>query len=1016
FSVKDTITGLMTTGWRLSITPPVDPGRILLNGKEQFITTLDGSDRTGIEMRYGRVNLIAEGRIDTSGAIPVAGWDRSFHSAKGAIHLPPGWSLFDASGIDNIRQTWLKSWRLFDLFLVLIIALGFTRLVSFSWGAVSLVVLVLIQHEPGAPLWVFLNILAALALLKVVPRGRLYALINHYRLVSLFALVLISLPFMVSQVKHGIYPQLEYQWRAMDSALKGDAGKSAPAVARFKKSSLPNLAEETAEQATRQTLRAGSSYSDRFKTGETTFQVDEVDAGARIQTGAGMPTWRWNRIGFSWNGPVQQGETMTFIFVSPRLNMVLGFFRVILLGLLIAGLWGIRISRSKGVDLSRLKPGGFGPGTMALLVVFSFFLAPAPPAGAETSFPPERLLNELKTKLLQEEQPQCAPHCAVNPRMTLAVEENNLSIAMEVHSLYDTVAVPLPGTAMHWLPSMVLVNGNKPSGLYRDPMTGHLWIPLPKGIHRINLKGKLPRRNSVELPFLLKPNHLAVRARGWKVDGLHANGLVDEQLKLTRTTRKAEEKEGFETDLLPSFVEITRVLHLGLTWQTETRIRRKTPPGAAVAITVPLLRGESVTSDVEVENGRVLVHLGPEQTSTRWVSTLEKKPRLVLEASNTLEFSEVWKLDIGTMWHAEIQGIPPIHHQNEKKQWFPQFRPWPGEKLHIAISRPQGVPGQTYTVEKSVTELTPGNRMINGRLDLSLRSSRGSRHTITLPEHSKLQKLVKNNRPQPFNQEGNRVTLSIVPGHQEITLFWQTPEGMGFRFKAPEIDAGIASVDAHTSIKMPRNRWILFCKGPYVGPAVLFWSTVLVLLLISFALGRLTITPLKGYHWFLLGLGLTQASVLTLVPVACWLIALGMRKKSGGGLSDTAFNALQILLPVLTMAAVVVLFNGIHNGLLGHPDMQIAGNGSSSQSLKWYQDITDSTLPRPVVFSLPMTVYRVLILAWALWIAFALMKWLRWGWECYSSDGLWRKTDMKRFIRFGKKGSGQEKNSRPLER
>ncbi|MFO7749187.1 MAG: hypothetical protein R6V54_03755 [Desulfobacteraceae bacterium] len=53
---------------------------------------------------------------------------------------------------------------------------------------------------------------------------------------------------------------------------------------------------------------------------------------------------------------------------------------------------------------------------------------------------------------------------------------------------------------------------------------------------------------------------------------------------------------------------------------------------------------------------------------------------------------------------------------------------------------------------------------------------------------------------------------------------------------------------------------------------------------------------------------------------------------------------------------MVVLFYGIHNGLLGHPDMQIACNGSSSHTLKWYQDITDSTLPQPVVFSLPMTV------------------------------------------------------------
>ena len=119
--------------------------------------------------------------------------------------------------------------------------------------------------------------------------------------------------------------------------------------------------------------------------------------------------------------------------------------------------------------------------------------------------------------------------------------------------------------------------------------------------------------------------------------------------------------------------------------------------------------------------------------------------------------------------------------------------------------------------------------------------------------------------------------------------------------------------------------------------------------------------------------------------------------KNGEKLSDKTFNFVQIILPALTLLAVTVLFYGIQNGLLGYPDMKIAGNGSYNNFLKWYQDISGNALPQPVVFSLPMTVYRVLILAWALWIAFAFIKWLRWGWECYSADGLWRKVDFKRF-------------------
>jgi hypothetical protein len=31
------------------------------------------------------------------------------------------------------------------------------------------------------------------------------------------------------------------------------------------------------------------------------------------------------------------------------------------------------------------------------------------------------------------------------------------------------------------------------------------------------------------------------------------------------------------------------------------------------------------------------------------------------------------------------------------------------------------------------------------------------------------------------------------------------------------------------------------------------------------------------------------------------------------------------------------------------------------------------------------------MLAWALWLASALLNWLKWGWGCFSSNGLWRK-------------------------
>jgi len=124
--------------------------------------------------------------------------------------------------------------------------------------------------------------------------------------------------------------------------------------------------------------------------------------------------------------------------------------------------------------------------------------------------------------------------------------------------------------------------------------------------------------------------------------------------------------------------------------------------------------------------------------------------------------------------------------------------------------------------------------------------------------------------------------------------------------------------------------------------------------------------------------------------VALWLLALGWRGQRGSGLSPGWFDLLQIALGALTLVALTLLFWAIQQGLLGTPEMQIAGNASNGGLLRWYQDRSDALLPRPEVWSVPLWVYRGAMLAWALWLAFALVGWLRWGWSCFSAGDLWR--------------------------
>jgi hypothetical protein len=119
-----------------------------------------------------------------------------------------------------------------------------------------------------------------------------------------------------------------------------------------------------------------------------------------------------------------------------------------------------------------------------------------------------------------------------------------------------------------------------------------------------------------------------------------------------------------------------------------------------------------------------------------------------------------------------------------------------------------------------------------------------------------------------------------------------------------------------------------------------------------------------------------------------------VRARVGADAPRWRFNLTQLGLAALSLAALGALLDAVRQGLLGVPDMQVAGNGSGAYLLRWYQDRADPELPRAWVATAPLWVYRGLMLAWALWLAFALLGWLRWGWDCLRTGGLWRPFDL----------------------
>jgi hypothetical protein len=506
------------------------------------------------------------------------------------------------------------------------------------------------------------------------------------------------------------------------------------------------------------------------------------------------------------------------------------------------------------------------------------------------------------------------------------------------------------------------------------------------------LDGPLPERDEVRIPLPLRPRRVEARARGWRVEGLLEEGQAGDGLQLVRTRPlpSGAERGPAERAMTP-FVRLERALDLGLRWSVRSRAMRLTPAGEPVVLEVPLLPGESVTTpDVRVAAGRVQVTLGAQAPAFAWESALAESDAVRLEAPDTTSWTEVWLVAASAVWHLEADGIPVVHRPADGPLRLREWRPWSGETVTLRVSRPEGHPGRTLTIDRSLLALDPGLRATDAALDLTLRSSRGGQHTIRLPEGAELQSVRLNDALQPIRQDGRDVTLPVAPGETRARLVWRQRDGMRALLRAPEVDPGAPSVNAAVRIAMPADRWTLFLRGPRLGPAVLFWSVLTVSLLAALGLGRVRLTPLRWQHWFLLSLGLTQVPVAVAVLIVLWLVALGWRHERAAALGKAAHNLLQVVLVLLTGCAIAGLFWSIQKGLLGLPEMQIAGNDSSARLLQWYQDRAAAGLPRPGVLSAPLWVYRLAMLAWALWLAQALLGWLRWGWRCFSAGGAWR--------------------------
>ncbi len=962
-TVRDSIVGTVSRDWRLDTTPPLALGHVAIDDEDQVVTERGGA--TGVEVRNTSLQLTAESRIpEIWSPIPAVGWDFDARKLDAKLHLPPGWSLLLVQGVDNTFDgTLVSKWDLLDLLFVAFVAaiVGYTR--GRGAGLLAAIAVGASLHTATGTTLLWLGMaIADFARAQFGGPARSAQMQQatqwiHRATSTLLLLALIS--FAISHLPSRVLPSFTDTSEASYSS---------------------ELLSEVASITSTDYGRGDYGDSKRYGKKIDFVQSLQVDPAAIVQTGPGVPRWSGTTVQLLWSGTVDRDHTLRLWLVPPIVNKVAAILQ-----------WLLWLALAMTItDLGKWLR---SPRRMnaALLGVLTLGLLPSPASAA----PDAATLASLQERLLRG--PDCGADCVVVPNLTVRVREGNppsLRIVAEVHAAADGTWA-LPGPFPSWQPDRVLLDGQQTVALTRTE-DNFLVVRVPAGVHSLIADGSWTNDDGQTLQFVSPPQRLALDGAGFRLSGSRRDGTVDATIQISREEQRTEGASPRSNDNLAPWVVVRRSLDLGIPWRVMTQVIRHGPLQEPLTFEVPLLSGEAVTdAGVEVRNGRVAVSFMGDQSEVSWVGTLDIAPTLLLQAPGDVPWSEQWIISCSPIFSCTptLDGtLAPIRHTADGR-WQMALHPWPGEGLSLAVARPQGVAGQTETVDYARLSVEPRVRQTHSKLTFHIRTSQGGQHTVQIPADAELVDLTVNGNPVPSRSEGGKVSIPLQPGGHDVSLAFLQNGGWGVAVQVPAIDLGAAAVNVVLEVDHSgtagKRRWTLLWLGDAYGPGNQLGLQLVGWLLAALVLGHLVgpatgRTPFTSAVWFVLIAGtwlLPWQAILGIVGV---ILALAYRGRHPADTPGT-YNGRQLAILVGILLAAALLAGASLSGLVSHPPSLAAqGNANGAAASTWFVDRSGPLLPTPSLISLPGWAWNLWVLGWTLLVGALVLLHHRWAWAAWT--------------------------------
>lgn len=587
--------------------------------------------------------------------------------------------------------------------------------------------------------------------------------------------------------------------------------------------------------------------------------------------------------------------------------------------------------------------------------------------------------------------------CAQVQKATLSSRGEAIVLTLEIHAQIRTsVALPSLGGAQ-WAvaPGADVKFARAVSGL---------GVLVEPGVSRVELF-LVAQGGEVVVSFTQAPKLVQQSPAGWKVE-LPAQGAVT-TVRLSRLKAVGSEKgvassksEAVAAQFdAPLFIDAQRVLRFDANGADMfTTFRRLSPSTRPASSTQDLLPGEKLLSEgIATSDGKkIKLDFAAGATeltvSTRW----DYKGVLSLVADASGEKRETWIVEPWANAPLKFEGAAPISRGGNGSSVM--FLPKPGEKLSMSAQFVVPIPGAQIAIDSSEMTQATGEDRLDHTWTFVARSTIAAPMEFSVPDSWKMVESFNNGQAAAVSRKNGKYVLDLLPGKNTAMMKFKQERSQSWWIGSPAVSIAAPVANLKWTVAVPSNQWVIFTMGPLMGPAVLIWGALAAMAVLSWVLARsfkADFAP-NFLGWLAILLPISALSPWSALVVVVFVIALCAKKSHGFLITNRRWNMTQLSLMTLGVLSAVILLSGVYQGLLGAPDMMVAGNGSSAARLIWYQD--KAAMDGGAFLGLsagallaPMWLWRALMLVWALWIASAVARSLPSMWTTLNAGGLWRK-------------------------